>query len=196
MDKIRVLLAENYSIVREGTAEFIQREPDMEVVGEVSDVEEAVKLASESQPNVVVMDMPMPKLNGIEATGSMGDDTPLAVLSRRPELLFSYFKQLFAQVTNPPIDPIREEMVMDEAVMLGGELNLLDETPEHCKRLRIPRPIVTNDELERIRYVDRPGLRAKTLSIVFEKNKIDPEDERGGSDRTPCAALWTVRSSA
>ncbi|MCK5013896.1 MAG: glutamate synthase large subunit [Candidatus Omnitrophica bacterium] len=119
-------------------------------------------------------------LNGIEATGSMGDDTPLAVLSRRPELLFSYFKQLFAQVTNPPIDSIREEMVMDEAVMLGGEGNLLGETPGHCHRLRIPRPIVTNDELERIRYVDRGPLKATTLSIVFKKDLIDTEDEKGG----------------
>ena len=118
-------------------------------------------------------------LNGIEATGSMGDDTPLAVLSRRPELLFSYFKQLFAQVTNPPIDPIREEMVMDEAVMLGGEGNLLDEKPGYCHRLRIPRPVVTNDELERIRHIDQGKLRATTLSIVFQKDLINTEDEKG-----------------
>ncbi|MBN1869658.1 MAG: glutamate synthase large subunit [Candidatus Omnitrophica bacterium] len=118
-------------------------------------------------------------INGIEATGSMGDDTPLAVFSRRPELLFSYFKQLFAQVTNPPIDSIREEMVMDETVMLGGERNLLDETPGHCRRLRIPRPIVTNDELERIRYVDLEKLKATTISILFEKSKITTQDVKG-----------------
>ena len=69
---------------------------------------------------------------GLEATGSMGTDTPLAVLSQRPQLLFNYFKQLFAQVTNPPIDSIREEVVMDESMMLGSEGNLLDETPEHA----------------------------------------------------------------
>ncbi len=118
-------------------------------------------------------------MEGIEATGSMGDDTPLAALSHRPELLFSYFKQLFAQVTNPPIDPIREEMVMDEAMMLGSEGNLLGETPQHCHRLRIPRPMLTNDELERIRCVDQGNLKATTLSIVFPKDNIGTEDKKG-----------------
>jgi len=110
-------------------------------------------------------------LNGIEATGSMGADTPLAVLSHRPQLLFNYFKQLFAQVTNPPIDPIREEVVMDESVMLGSEGNILEATPEHCHRLRVSRPVVTNDELERIRNVDQGNLRATTLSTVFQIEK-------------------------
>ena len=107
-------------------------------------------------------------LNGIEATGAMGDDTPLAVLSHRPQLLFNYFQQLFAQVTNPPIDPIREEIVMDEAVMLGAEGNILDEEPEHCHRLRVSRPVVTNDGLERIRSVNQGNLKAITLSTVFQ----------------------------
>lgn len=106
--------------------------------------------------------------NSIEATGSMGDDTPLAVLSLRPQLLFKYFKQLFAQVTNPPIDPIREEVVMAEDVMLGAEGNLLKETPEHCHRLRVSRPILTNEELEKIRHVNQGGLKAITLSSVFQ----------------------------
>jgi glutamate synthase domain-containing protein 2/glutamate synthase domain-containing protein 3 len=110
-------------------------------------------------------------LNGIEATGSMGTDTPLAVLSRRPQILFNYFKQLFAQVTNPPIDSIREEVVMDESVMLGSEGNILEATPEHCHRLRVPRPVVTNDELERIRHVYQGDLKATTLSTVFQVKK-------------------------
>ena len=105
---------------------------------------------------------------GIEATGSMGDDTPLAILSRRPRLLYEYFKQLFAQVTNPPVDPIREEVVMAENLMLGGEQNLLTETPEHCHRLRVSRPILMNEELEKIRHVNRGSLKAKTLSMVFK----------------------------
>jgi len=106
-------------------------------------------------------------LNGIEATGSMGADNPLAVISYRPQLLFNYFKQLFAQVTNPPIDPIREEIVMDEAMMLGSEGNILEETPQHCHRLRIPRPVVTNEELEKIRAINQGNLKAATLSTVF-----------------------------
>jgi len=105
---------------------------------------------------------------GIEATGSMGTDTPLAILSRRPQLLFNYFKQLFAQVTNPPIDPIREEVIMAEDVMLGQEGNLLDETPEHCHRLRLSRPILKNEELEKIRKVNKGNLKSITFSTVFK----------------------------
>lgn len=106
---------------------------------------------------------------GIEATGSMGTDTPLAVLSVRPQPLFNYFKQLFAQVTNPPVDAIREEIVMSEAVMLGAEGNLLDETPEHCHRLRLAHPVVTNYELEKILHVNQGNLKSITLSTVFAK---------------------------
>ncbi len=108
-------------------------------------------------------------VNGEEATGSMGADTPLAVLSYRPQPLYNYFKQLFAQVTNPPVDAIREEIVMAENVMLGAEGNLLDETPEHCHRLRVARPIITNEELEKIREVNQGNLRSMVLPIVFNK---------------------------
>ncbi len=107
-------------------------------------------------------------VTGLEATGSMGADTPLAVLSTRPQLLFNYFKQLFAQVTNPPIDCIREEVVMDESVMLGSEGNLLDETPEHCKRLRISKPILSNEELGKIKELKIKGLKAATLATIFK----------------------------
>jgi len=122
-------------------------------------------------------------LNGIEATGSMGADTPLAVLSYRPQLLFNYFKQLFAQVTNPPIDPIREEIVMDEAVMLGSEGNILEETPARCHRLRVPRPVVTNADLEKIRNVNQGDLKATTLSTVFqvERNENGETIDAGGT---------------
>lgn len=105
---------------------------------------------------------------GEEATGSMGTDTPLAVLSKRPQLLFNYFKQLFAQVTNPPIDAIREEIVMEEYVMLGAEGNLLHPTPENCHRLRIPRPVVTNEEFEKICHVKEGHLRSKIFKMVFD----------------------------
>lgn len=107
--------------------------------------------------------------NGIEATGSMGIDTPLAVLSEEPQLLFNYFKQLFAQVTNPPIDPIREEVIMGEEVLLGAEGNLLVETPEQAKRLAIPRPVITNSELEQIKRINDSKLKSITFSILFDK---------------------------
>ncbi|MBP6342465.1 MAG: glutamate synthase large subunit [Candidatus Omnitrophica bacterium] len=108
-------------------------------------------------------------VNGEEATGSMGTDTPLAVLSDRPQPLFNYFKQLFAQVTNPPIDAIREEIIMAEEMMLGPEGNLLDETAEHCHRLKISRPLLTNEELEKIASVNIGSLKSTTLKILFNK---------------------------
>ena len=107
--------------------------------------------------------------NAEEATGSMGADNPVAVLSSRPQLLFSYFKQLFAQVTNPPVDAIREEVVMAENVYLGSEGNVLDETPEHARRLRLAKPILSNEELEKVAQVDLPGLKATTLPMLFKR---------------------------
>jgi len=107
-------------------------------------------------------------INGEEAIGSMGNDAPLAVLSERPQLVFNYFKQAFAQVTNPPIDPLREELVMSLRVLLGSERNLFDETPEHCQRLELPHPIVGNEELLTIKDLDQPGLRAKVLPSLFQ----------------------------
>jgi glutamate synthase domain-containing protein 2/glutamate synthase domain-containing protein 1/glutamate synthase domain-containing protein 3 len=121
-------------------------------------------------------------VDGQEATGSMGADTPLAVLSRRPQLLFNYFKQLFAQVTNPPVDPIREEIVMAEDVLLGGEGNLLNETPEHAHRLKLKRPIVTNAELEKIRAVKQGALKSVTLSTLFKAGKGPQELEKALED--------------
>lgn len=106
-------------------------------------------------------------MDGEEAIGSMGADLSLAVLSNKPQLLYSYFKQLFAQVTNPPIDAIREELIMGEDVFLGPELNLLSEMPEHACRLKLSRPILTNKDLEKIRLMQHEKLRAMTLPILF-----------------------------
>jgi glutamate synthase (NADPH/NADH) large chain len=106
-------------------------------------------------------------LTGQEAVGSMGTDTPLAVLSDKPQLLFSYFKQLFAQVTNPPIDPIREEVVMSTVTTVGAEQNLFDETPLHCAQLELKSPILTNEELAQVKALDDGPLRAITLPILF-----------------------------
>jgi glutamate synthase (NADPH/NADH) large chain len=105
--------------------------------------------------------------NGEEPIGSMGTDTPLACLSDRPQPLFNYFKQLFAQVTNPPIDPIREEMVMSLVSYIGTERNILEETPENCHTLKLPHPLLTNRELEQLRRVSRGDLLASTLPALF-----------------------------
>jgi glutamate synthase (NADPH/NADH) large chain len=106
-------------------------------------------------------------INGEESIGSMGNDSPLAVLSDQSQLVFNYFRQTFAQVTNPPIDPLREELVMSLRVMLGAERNLFDETPEHCHRLTLSKPIVTNEQLQSIKDLDFRDLRTKTLPILF-----------------------------
>src|SRR5882724_4904732 len=104
---------------------------------------------------------------GEEPVGSMGTDTPLACLSDKPQSLFNYFKQLFAQVTNPPIDPIREEMVMSLVSYIGTERNILEETPENCHTLKLPHPILTNRDLEKLRLVSRGDLLAITLPALF-----------------------------
>ena len=105
--------------------------------------------------------------NGQEPVGSMGTDTPLAVLSDKSPLLFNYFKQLFAQVTNPPVDSIREEMVMSAETTIGSEQNLFEETPLHCRQLRLKQPIITNAQLEQIKQLKQPGFATATLSTLF-----------------------------
>jgi glutamate synthase (NADPH) large chain len=106
-------------------------------------------------------------LTGEEPISSMGTDTPLAVLSERPQLLFKYFKQLFAQVTNPPIDPIREELVMSLVTNIGPKPNVMDEMPESARRIRVKQPILTNADLEKIREIADPHFKSKTLRMLF-----------------------------
>jgi len=105
--------------------------------------------------------------SGLEAIGSMGSDTPIAVLSNRPQLLYNYFKQLFAQVTNPPLDAIREEIVTMLITTIGSEGNLLAETPEQARLLRIDSPVLTNEQLARIRALDKPMFKSATVSTLF-----------------------------
>ncbi len=124
------------------------------------------KLFGYTQEDISVHLVPMAN-RGVEAVGSMGHDVPLAVLSNRPKLLYDYFKQLFAQVTNPPIDSIREEIITSTMVMLGAEGNLLQPNEENCRRLKIGRPVLTNEELEAIRSTDRPGIRSVTIPIFY-----------------------------
>jgi glutamate synthase (NADPH) large chain len=104
---------------------------------------------------------------GEEPVGSMGTDVPLACLSDRPQPLFNYFKQLFAQVTNPPIDPIREELVMSLISYIGTERNILDEAPDNCHTLKLPHPLLTNRDLEKLRRVSSGDLLATTLPALF-----------------------------
>jgi glutamate synthase (NADPH/NADH) large chain len=103
-----------------------------------------------------------------EPLGSMGTDTPLAILSDRPQHLSHYFKQLFAQVTNPPIDAIREELVMSLRGYVGNSHNLLEETPEHCHKLEIDQPVLTNEELRKLQHIDHNHLQSKTIDITFK----------------------------
>src|SRR5450631_659593 len=113
---------------------------------------------------------PMAK-SGVEAVGSMGNDTPLAALSSRPRLLYDYFKQLFAQVTNPPIDCIREELITASEVWLGSEGNLLRPQPADCRRLELKGPILTNEEFAKVRRMAVPSLKVGTLSILFRASR-------------------------
>ena len=108
---------------------------------------------------------------GEEPIGSMGTDTPLACLSDQPQPLFNYFKQLFAQVTNPPIDPIREEMVMSLISYIGSERNILEEAPENCHMLKLEHPLLTNRELEKLRRVSVGDLLATTLPALFRASE-------------------------
>ena len=107
--------------------------------------------------------------NGAEPLGSMGNDTPLAVLSKKPQRLFNYFRQQFAQVTNPPIDPIREELVMSIASYIGAvDGNILHPSAEHCKVVKLPSPILTNTELDILNNLQYKGFRTRTLPMLFE----------------------------
>ncbi len=115
-------------------------------------------------------------VHGQEPVGSMGNDTPLAVLSEKPKLLFNYFKQLFAQVTNPAIDPLREGLVMSLMVFTGKKRNILAETPEHCRQLKLPHPILTNEDIERLRSVSRDDFKVATVSAIFEADTSSVAD--------------------
>lgn len=107
-------------------------------------------------------------LDAKDPVGSMGDDTPIAVLSQKERLLETYFKQLFAQVTNPPIDPIREELVMSLHTLLGVHKNLFSETPEHARLMELHSPILFNEELEWIKNFNKESFRSQTLSALFD----------------------------
>jgi hypothetical protein len=110
-----------------------------------------------------------------EAIGSMGSDTPLAVLSERPQLLYNYFKQLFAQVTNPPVDAIREDLIISTDTTVGPEANMLEPTPECARQIKLSSPILTNRELEKLKHLGDAGFsgfRSITLPMLFAAGNL------------------------
>jgi glutamate synthase domain-containing protein 2/glutamate synthase domain-containing protein 1/glutamate synthase domain-containing protein 3 len=136
-------------------------------------------------------------VHGQEPVGSMGNDTPLAVLSDQPKLLFSYFKQLFAQVTNPAIDPLREGLVMSLMSFVGKKQNILDESPLHCRQLKLPHPILTNEDIERLRAVRRSDYRIATIPMLFDADVTPPgEALRRGLETLTTSVLGAVREGA
>jgi glutamate synthase (ferredoxin) len=125
--------------------------------------------------------------DGEEPIGSMGDDTPLAVLSEKPQPLYNYFKQLFAQVTNPPLDAIREELVTSVVTTIGPESNLLDPQPESCHQIELPSPILTDEEMARFRVLEHAGFTSRVFPILW-----DPRGGEKGLDQameTLCAQV-------
>ena len=134
---------------------------------EKEDFETRMRIFGYTQEDLKTVILPMTN-NGKEAMGSMGIDTPLAVLSERPQLLYNYFKQLFAQVTNPPLDGIREEIVTDTSLTIGSEFNLFEVSAQHAKKLSIQNPVISNEDLDKIRFLEHKDFRAKTISTIYE----------------------------
>ncbi len=137
---------------------------------EKTDITKRKRLFGYTQEDIQTIITPM-ALQGKEAIGSMGNDTPLAVLSDKPQLLYNYFKQLFAQVTNPPLDGIREEIVTDTSLCIGADRNIFDITPEQCKKLRIQNPVISNEDLDKIKYINHANFKSKSISILYEVEK-------------------------
>jgi glutamate synthase domain-containing protein 2/glutamate synthase domain-containing protein 1/glutamate synthase domain-containing protein 3 len=193
--------------------------PELEK-GDPESLAERMRLFGYTREELSVLLKPM-AVNGQEPVGSMGADNPLAVLSDRPRLLYDYFKQLFAQVTNPPIDPLREGLVMSLMSFTGKKLNIMKETPEHCKQLKLPHPVLTSADMARLRHVNRDDFKVVTIDSTFKMDENDPtkglekaierlmadaeraitdkeaslviiSDKAAGKDRVPIPALLAV----
>ncbi len=134
-------------------------------------------------------------VKGEEGVGSMGDDTPLAVLSLQPRLLYTYFKQLFAQVTNPPIDSIREKLVMSTVMQLGWRKNLFAETPEHCKLIQIDSPVLFENEFQALKRMTDPAFKAATLSVLWPVEE-GPAGLKSAVDRLRSEAVEAIDQRA
>jgi glutamate synthase (NADPH/NADH) large chain len=166
--KARICAAKPYQQwLDEGKIPLLELEPPREILQPPTRrVLTRQKAFGYSAEDLRLLMAPMAR-EGQEPVGSMGNDTPLAVLSSKSRSLFDYFHQLFAQVTNPPIDSIREETVMSLVSFVGGEGNVLADGPEHARIIELPHPVLTNEDLERLRWVDRQHFQAKTISTCF-----------------------------
>ena len=105
-----------------------------------------------------------------ESIGAMGNDTPLAVLSDRPQLIYNYFKQLFAQVTNPPLDGIREEIITDTSLTIGNDVNIFEICPEQCKKMFIKNPVISNEDLDKIKYIEHKDFKTTSIEVLYKIN--------------------------
>jgi glutamate synthase (NADPH) large chain len=137
---------------------------------EVLDFETRMRMFGYTIEDVKTIINPMGE-GGAEAISSMGNDTPLAVLSDKPQLLYNYFKQLFAQVTNPPLDGIREEIITDISLAIGGDFNIFDIEAKHCKKLKIQNPVISNEDLDKIRHVNHADFKSVTISTLYKIEK-------------------------
>ena len=131
------------------------------------DFETRLRIFGYTQEDLKTLILPM-CTSGKEAIGSMGTDTPLAVLSTKPQLLFNYFKQLFAKVTNPPLDGIREEIVTDTGLGIGSDFNIFDIVPDHCKKLKINNPIISNEDLDKIKFIKNKNFKTASVSALYD----------------------------
>lgn len=134
---------------------------------EQEDFETRLRIFGYTQEDLKTVIHPM-ATKGSEAIGSMGSDTPLAVLSHKPQLIYNYFMQSFAQVTNPPLDGIREEIITDTSLSIGSDENIFKISPIHAKQLRIQNPVISNEDLDKIKYVDHPDFKAISVSTLYE----------------------------
>ena len=134
------------------------------------DFETRLRIFGYTQEDFKTVILPM-CVNAKEAIGSMGSDTPLAVLSNKPQLLYNYLKQLFAQVTNPPLDGIREEIVTDTSLAVGSDFNIFNINEKHAKKLKINNPIISNEDLDKIKFVKHKDFKSFTIPVLYDLNK-------------------------
>ncbi|TPN82289.1 glutamate synthase large subunit [Aquimarina algicola] len=133
-------------------------------------IEKRKEVFGYTQEDIDTIIVPMGQL-GKEPIGSMGSDTPIAVLSERPQLIYNYFKQLFAQVTNPPLDGIREELICDISLTLGEDYNIFDIDEKHCNKLKIQNPVISKEDLDKIKTYTEKGFKSTSVSVLYNINR-------------------------
>ena len=173
-DEIKQALADGQDYGRwlsNGRIELAKLRSGRKAENTVPDFERRLRAFDYTREDIERIIVPMCRA-AAEPVSSMGNDTPLAAVSERPQLLFNYFRQQFAQVTNPPIDPIREDLVMSLTEYIGAVgMNILTPDEDHCKMVRLPQPVLTNDELDILCHIRYKGFNTEVLPILFEKSK-------------------------